>query len=376
MLARRLADECGLVILQAGRASTNVTSGHGQASSTFSPLASPASVDRLSSGGMESVEVSDSHISIATLSEFILQLFNIAPPSVEGTITVHSNDSIEFVLYDTRGGDFSPQSIRTVGSLNDIQSLLRNAAIKLIEFYDRYLASSFYFYQNDYYRSLRLARSCFVSFPRRAVSNRDSALVHTMIGLNKLSMGDAGDALSSLQLALSADSTCANAYVCRGYIRSTYFNDMSSGAEDYKAAIKLDPNLANAYNLLGIIYHKEMKMDSAVAMWEHAVSLDGKLATAHNNLGLYYAKGDFDLAYGHYKDALELQPDDEDFAYNLADLFFQHSKYDSALAYYDLARSIVIEKTKSGQKTIAKRDDDLLAIKNAMSAARERMRQH
>jgi Ca-activated chloride channel family protein len=90
----------------------------------------------------------------------------------------------------------------------------------------------------------------------------------------------------------------------------------------YNEAIKkgADKNLAN-YNI-GAAYYKADKADSALMHWQSVATTDDNkelLARSWHNIGNSLVKqGSLDKAVDAYKNALKLNPNDEDTRYNLA----------------------------------------------------------
>lgn len=88
------------------------------------------------------------------------------------------------------------------------------------------------------------------------------------------------------------------------------------GEENYEKAIeelqevlKMDPNLAQAYNLLGIVYLKQNKsLQSAIGSFQQAVRVDPRFPDAYFNLGITYAgAGNAPLeAVSYFEKAIEI----------------------------------------------------------------------
>ena len=78
----------------------------------------------------------------------------------------------------------------------------------------------------------------------------------------------------------------------------------------YAEALRLNPNLAEAHNNLGVALAKQGKMDQAEAHYAEALRLNPDYAEAHNNLGMALAaQGKMDQAEAQYVEALRLNPD-------------------------------------------------------------------
>ena len=79
----------------------------------------------------------------------------------------------------------------------------------------------------------------------------------------------------------------------------------------YTEAIKLKPDLAEAYNNRGNVYTRKGEFDNAIRDHNTAIKLNPDNAPTYNNRGNAYArKREFDNAIGDYNTAIKLNPDD------------------------------------------------------------------
>lgn len=82
--------------------------------------------------------------------------------------------------------------------------------------------------------------------------------------------------------------------------------DMRAALRDLLTAVESDPELPQAHNALGLVYHALGRMDESLAHYQKAVALKPDFSDAHNNLGtLLVALGRYDEAVGAFKKALE-----------------------------------------------------------------------
>ncbi len=82
--------------------------------------------------------------------------------------------------------------------------------------------------------------------------------------------------------------------------------------------VKKSPSKARAYEYLGLAYHQNGDLDSAIQQYIKGLSLAPCSADLHNNIGIsYFEKGMTDLAIQHFKTAVELNPVHADAHYNL-----------------------------------------------------------
>ena len=77
----------------------------------------------------------------------------------------------------------------------------------------------------------------------------------------------------------------------------------------FREAIRLQPQFAQAYNNLGIVFRDQKNAEAAIEAFSHAVSLDNRYFRAYNNLGIaLQSVGRLSDAIGCYQRAIELDP--------------------------------------------------------------------
>ncbi|CAN5666234.1 hypothetical protein BH20ACI3_BH20ACI3_24110 [soil metagenome] len=93
----------------------------------------------------------------------------------------------------------------------------------------------------------------------------------------------------------------------------------------------VDPKLAEAYNLLGVAYHRKGMPELARKSFETSLKIDKKNPQTLNNLGyLLYNNSDYKGALKRLKKAAQLAPDDARILNNLALTQSQLGKFDDA----------------------------------------------
>jgi len=81
---------------------------------------------------------------------------------------------------------------------------------------------------------------------------------------------------------------------------------------EFKKAIEIKPDYADAYHNLANIYHHKGDLKEAVTFYQQAVSFNPKLFESYYNLGLIYLNsGEFGLAKLELEKALGIRPEDE-----------------------------------------------------------------
>ena len=142
--------------------------------------------------------------------------------------------------------------------------------------------------------------------------------------------------------------------------------DYGQALTAYDAAIKLDPQLAEAYNNRGIIKYELGQFPSAIADYttnalnnrgnayttleqyqsaerdlKAALKLNDKSAAAHNNLGsVYYSVKNFDAAIKEYTRAIQLNPNFAEAFYNRAVTYYRQGNLIQSLTDMKKAREL------------------------------------
>ena len=87
---------------------------------------------------------------------------------------------------------------------------------------------------------------------------------------------------------------------------------------EFQAAVRLDPNLAEAHNDLGLLLGREGRLAEAAAEFQEAVRLSPEFAKAYSNLGVVLGQqGDVAAAIAALEAAVRLDPDYADARRNL-----------------------------------------------------------
>lgn len=104
-------------------------------------------------------------------------------------------------------------------------------------------------------------------------------------------------------------------------------------------AVSRNPNLAEAYNLLGVAYEAKGMRDRAFESLQKAVRRDQDNAEYLNNLGyLYFKNGDYDKAAKYLKRAVKFAPQVQRYWNNLGLTQAQRANFDEA--YECFARAV------------------------------------
>jgi tetratricopeptide (TPR) repeat protein len=114
--------------------------------------------------------------------------------------------------------------------------------------------------------------------------------------------------------------------------------------EASKELIRTNPNIGFLYNLLGLIFAQQNKIDLAIETYEKGIKNDPNFALLYNNLGLVYFNNknsvNIKKAEELYKKSITIDINNPEPHNNLGTLFSSRSQYEKAESCYKKAISI------------------------------------
>ena len=116
---------------------------------------------------------------------------------------------------------------------------------------------------------------------------------------------------------------------------------MDSSVKDYKKAITLKPDYAEAYYNLGVTLRELGQIDDALKSYKKALAIKHEYPGAHNNLGsILLDLGSLDSAADHFEWAVAFKPDYPEAHNNLGVVERQQEKYNQAIKSFEKAIDI------------------------------------
>ncbi len=107
---------------------------------------------------------------------------------------------------------------------------------------------------------------------------------------------------------------------------------------EYTRALALNPNLAEAYNNLGIVLRATGRPEAAVACYRRAIALKPRTASSHSNLGNALRDlGRFEAAVASHQQAVHLDPKNPDTLHNLGVALRDLGRRDQSLDCFERA---------------------------------------
>jgi tetratricopeptide (TPR) repeat protein len=168
--------------------------------------------------------------------------------------------------------------------------------------------------------------------------DRINPVAYFIRGYAYMEQGDTALAIKSFQAAADQDQDYYNAYVELGILYAALKNPVATGY--FQSAIRINPNKAEAYYLLGMAYQEQEIIPKAIETYNQLLVIDPDYKEAHYNLGyihLVYVQ-DFNLAIKYFDKAVALDPKYTDayfnrgYSYELAEDFSNARKdYQKAL---------------------------------------------
>jgi TolB-like protein/Tfp pilus assembly protein PilF/DNA-binding winged helix-turn-helix (wHTH) protein len=240
-----------------------------------------------------------------------------------------------FGLQDDLARDIA-QEIRVKVTLQS-QARLNPPHLAGPEAYENYLKGRYY-WNKATDQDVRTSREYF----EKAVE-KDPAYAQAWVGLafayNMVDDYSHGQEAARKALALDASNGEAHAAFA---VTTWYKNwDWITAGQEFKRAIELDPNNANAHHTYGLYLSALGRHDEARAQMQRTLELDPLAPFAYANLGsIYWSNHDFDRAIQQLRRSLEIDPNFPYAHFFLGQVYESLARYDQALEEFEKYRTL------------------------------------
>jgi Tfp pilus assembly protein PilF len=126
----------------------------------------------------------------------------------------------------------------------------------------------------------------------------------------------------------------------RAALDAIRLGDFALAETRIKESLRLDPNSAAAYDLLGIAHDGQRQDVEAESAFRNAIHLNRRFIPAHNDFGRHlYRAGHPQAAIEEFSKALAIDPHNFTANYNLGVIAREQKRYRDAIAYLEVARA-------------------------------------
>ncbi|HEV7744146.1 MAG TPA: trypsin-like peptidase domain-containing protein [Pyrinomonadaceae bacterium] len=200
-------------------------------------------------------------------------------------------------------------------------------------------------------------------FEKAVQSDTNYAEAWAQAGFCREKLGHHGEAIEASKKAVSLRPS-AESYFNIG-LASYYLKNYREAADNYRAAIRLDPyNAADAQYALGLVYRDWGRPEEEIQAYKQAIKLKPDYTSAYERLGSRYLKSKkFPEAIETFKQLVSLKPGDANVPNNMGEAYFGMNlmsdavasfktaiqlKPDFGKAYYNLGRSLLTMGNRDG----------------------------
>ena len=168
-------------------------------------------------------------------------------------------------------------------------------------------------------------------------------LAYDGLGTAYVSLGRNTEAIDAYKQAIKIKPDYAAAYYDIGHLYDRLGRD-TEAIDAYSQATKIKPDYVNAYYNLGLAYGNLGRHSEAIEAYSQAIKIKPDDAEANNNLGTSYGKlGRHTEAIDAFKRAIRIKPDYVSAHCNLGLAYLATGDKNSALAEYNILKSLNLE---------------------------------
>lgn len=182
--------------------------------------------------------------------------------------------------------------------------------------------------EGDYPAALNILRDALVQDPT-------SAFLHSAMAEIKLKIGQVPEALEYISKAIKLDPAYRAPYLMAGSLMAATGKDPEA-AEYFRKAIELDPAKEDAYLQLVVSLTRQFEYEEAVSTLKALVKVNGDSVLGYYYLGKTYGQMKlFREAIGYFTKAIELRPDFDQAAIDMAAAYEAMGDYTKAIETYE-----------------------------------------
>jgi tetratricopeptide (TPR) repeat protein len=143
--------------------------------------------------------------------------------------------------------------------------------------------------------------------------------LHLFLGITLLRLREPHAAEAAVKRALAVDPNHVEARTLLGWIDSDIHGDFDSAIKEYSKVVELRPDLAEAYNNLGVAQKRKGELNKAAESFNKALERRPDFTPALSNRGWIFAEQNkWAEARQDFEQALKLSPHDDGALYGLS----------------------------------------------------------
>ncbi len=141
-------------------------------------------------------------------------------------------------------------------------------------------------------------------------------------------------AITNFKKAIDINPEYADAYYNIG---NTYYDlqEYNNAIKHFEKAIEINPKDDDVYYNTGNSYYHLKEYNNAIKYFEKAIEINPKKSEAYNNLGIiYYFLNEYEKVIENCKKSIEINSQNDAPFYNLGNVYYDIKEYENAKEYY------------------------------------------
>jgi tetratricopeptide (TPR) repeat protein len=204
------------------------------------------------------------------------------------------------------------------------------------------------------HRQVSFWKNNFTLFSHANEVTQNNYLAYNNLGTSYGKLGRWQDEIEACKKAVGINPDYADAHCNLGFAYGN-LGRWPEAIEACKQAIKIKPDYAEAHSNLGVVYSKLSRYQEAIEAFRQAIRVNPDYADAHYNLGFTYGNlGHYQEAIDAFKQAIRIKPDDAEAHGNLGFAYLAIGDRNSALAEFNILKSLNSELANNLFKEINK----------------------